>query len=234
MASAAFIHFLPSFWADEVHDVRKETILALGMAGCIAWSSVGATPATPDPQVIAEVEAALETLAGPAKQFFDMCVTHVFAGGDLNVRLSGKPEYLEYTPEQAARFLMGQPGKAWGFHTKELNYVVALLDNGICRLFAQTADAATTQQDLDTMVKSLFPGMSIGSITGTRAGPQTERIVSSGRYPRLNQEKKNETPLFFVISSTSPNTPFEAMYWMTFGNPDARLPETPAADPATP
>lgn len=227
-AGAAFIHFLPSFWADEVRDVRKETILAMGMAGCIAWSSVGASPATPDAKAIAEAQASLETLAGPAKQFVDKCITHVLSGDDLTARASGNPSYLEYTPEQAAQFLMGRPGKAWGFHSSGLNYVVTLLDSGICRLFAQTADPATTQQDLDTMVKGLFPGMSIGSITGTRAGPQTDLIVSSGRYPLLNSEKKNETPLFFVISSTSPKRFFEAMYWVTFGNPDARLPETPA------
>lgn len=207
--------------------MRKETILAFGMAGCIACSSVSATPATPDAQAIAEGEAALETLAGPASQFMDKCVSHVFSGNDLNARTSGNPSFLEYTPDQAARFLLGKPGKAWGFRTKEGNYVVTLLDSGICRLFAQTADAATTQQDLDTMVTGLFPGIPVRSITGKRAGPQTDRIVSSGRYPVLTRNKSG-TPLFFVVSSTSPNMSFEAMYWMTFGDPDAELSGTPA------
>lgn len=206
--------------------MRKETILALGMAGCIACSSAGATPVTADAQAKAEGVAALETLAGPANQFVDKCVSHVFSGNDLNARTSGNPSFLEYTPEEAARFLMGKPGKAWGFRTEKGNYVVTLLDSGICRLFAQTADAATTQQDLDTMVKGLFPGIPVRSITVTRAGPQTDSIVSSGRYPTLTRNK-NGTPLFFAISSTSPTTPFEAMYWMTFGDPDAGLPDTP-------
>ncbi len=224
VTGAALIHLLPGCWANEVRDVRKETILALGMAGCIACSSVGATPATPDAQAMEEGLAALETMAGPADQFVDKCVSHVFSGNDLNARTSGNPAFLEYTPEQAARFLLGQPGKAWGFHTKSENYVVTLLDNGICRLFAQTADAATAHQDLDTMVKGLTPGFPVRSITGTRAGPQTDAFVSSGRYAVL-PHNKNRTPLFFVTTSTSPTRYFDAMYWMTFGDPDAMLPD---------
>lgn len=207
--------------------MRKETILALGVAGCIACSSASATPVTADAKAKAEGVAALETLAGPANQFVDKCVSHVFSGNDLNARTSGNPSFLEYTPEEAARFLLGKPGKAWGFRTKEGNYVVTLLDSGICRLFAQTADAATAHQDLDTMVKGLTPGFPVRSITGTRAGPQTDTFVSSGRYAVLTHNK-NGTPLFFVTTSTSPTRFFEAMYWMTFGDPDAGLTETPA------
>lgn len=194
--------------------MRKEAILALGLAACI----IGSSPAG---AATAQYHAAMDSLATPAKQFAEKCLAHVFSGNDLNTRLSGKPEYLEYTPEQAARFLMGSTGKAWGFRSSEDgNFVVALLDNGICRLFAQTADTGTAQRDLDTLVTALFPGFPVGSISGTRAGPQGEGVVSSGRYP-ISTRNKDKTPLYFVTTSTNPATPFEAMYWIAFGDPDA-------------
>ena len=153
-----------------------------------------------------------------ANKFAETCLAKVFSGSDLHARFDDHPRIaLRYNDQKAADFLMGRSGAVWGLRGHASNYALALFDNGICTIKAQSqVDGAW--DDFDKLLLMLFPKAELVPVDQELAGPSADRVSSKGYRLRI-QGRVIPQPIFAITRSTDPRLNF-AVSMTVFGKVD--------------
>ncbi len=160
-----------------------------------------------------DISASTAALDEPVREYAATCMAHFFSKSDLHPRLDNDRGAMKYTPEQAAPFLRGQSGEAWGVHGRTNNYVVALVGSHICSVNVERP-SENTERDFKHLLELLFPGTELVPVEQALAGPSSELVHSAGF--QLKSRGRLLPPIFTIVSSKDPALHFSYLLTLWF------------------
>lgn len=170
---------------------------------------IAAAAAPAGPESADAFRQALDALDEPARLMALTCVSHVVNNNDLESFLGSDPAYLPYSGQQAAPFLQGHEGKAWGFQVNGRRYVVAHTAGGICSLHAQTAVRDTAAAGMKALLELLYPG---GVVPMPLPGQPTQDGPPSLHGWSVHDARLRKTYHFTALVAPQDNAMTRAVY----------------------
>jgi hypothetical protein len=162
------------------------------------------------------------------REFAATCLMHVFSHTDLHAKFDHSTTALAYSDSQAGPFLNGTTGSVWGLRGRASNYAVALTDNGICSLNAQS-HVPGVWNDFDALLRMLFPGAKLVPVNQELAGPTTALVQSKGY--RLQVDGRLLPAVFTAVKSSDPRVNFADR--LTIFVPPGSMPQPIAPSPSS-
>jgi len=157
--------------------------------------------------------------------FADTCMKHFYSQDALR-KVMSDTDAPEASPEKAAFFLGGKPGKAWFVTGPSTAYVVALRDDTVCAVFAQRANADQARAGFAALV-STAPEPLVAVVQDADAFGPNDSHTRTAAYSWSRPEDKVEL-LFVLTTSESPDATVQAMASMSLvGKANNSLRATP-------
>ncbi len=149
------------------------------------------------------------------------CMKHFYSREQLKASMNA-PGIRVAPQEQSEFFLRRAPGTAWFVPSPSTTYVVALRDDGVCIVYAQTAEASKVKAGFVDLVGRAPAPMESREQAGL--GPNDDR-ASTVAYTWSRPQDESEL-LFVLTTSESPDVTAQAMASMSLVG---RVPAKPSA-----
>ena len=153
--------------------------------------------------------------------FANSCMKHFHAQDEMRAKMSDAT-VLEGKP--AAFFLGKSTGTAWSLELGGRKYVVALRNDNVCAVFAQTAPVAEVQANFETLVATAPAPLVADRRDGAGPNGGSVRTVAYAWY-----RPENKSELLFTLTTSSDAAPtVQAMASMALvGKADAPAGKAP-------
>ena len=108
--------------------------------------------------------------------FARTCMQYFYKQDELRNLMALESERLP--AERSGFFLAGKPGIAWPLTIDSLSYVVSLRDDGICAVFAKSADTENVIKQFELLVAKAPPGPLNAQKLNPPLGPNRGDVAS--------------------------------------------------------
>jgi hypothetical protein len=154
--------------------------------------------------------AASNTFAGETftNLFAQACVAH-FQNPERLRDVMAAQNVAQLPPDQAAVFLGGATGAAWGVQVEDSKYVVTLSDYRVCSVFAQHAAVEEVQERFTELVNGPPEPYSSARLDDAVGGPNTD-VLRSVAYAWFRPGDRVQF-LFRLTTSSADNPNVQAM-----------------------
>lgn len=137
------------------------------------------------------------------------CMANVFTPEKLVETLS-QPDTPQIAPDRADIFLRGNPGRVWELNYGKGKYTIAVLDSGLCSVFARVAQVDSVQSGFELLVSKAPSPLKSKKIKGPKAGPNDSDLTSTAFV--WSRPGENLDIVFTLTTSKSAiNPPVQAM-----------------------